>query len=84
VTYRVFHIFLIIPGVFNFWTDVQVLSVDESLAFGEGNIGKEGVKKFIEGHSCNEYCDDLGISEKTKSLNVVGAPPTRRRKRLIK
>ncbi|GET89158.1 myosin heavy chain kinase c-like protein [Leishmania tarentolae] len=54
-----------IQGVDDYYTDPQILSPDGE-GYGRGNLGKEGIQRFLESHRCNEVC------------RAVGLPPLRR------
>ena len=44
-----------IQGVDHYFTDPQIHSHDGK-SFGMGNIGMEGINKFLETHKCNSIC----------------------------
>lgn len=48
-----------IQGVDNNFTDPQVHS--ESSGYGLGNQGREGIRKFLNSHTCNGVCLALGL-----------------------
>eukprot|EP01012_Entosiphon_sulcatum_P019863 TRINITY_DN24822_c0_g1_i1.p1 TRINITY_DN24822_c0_g1~~TRINITY_DN24822_c0_g1_i1.p1 ORF type:complete len:624 (+),score=103.44 TRINITY_DN24822_c0_g1_i1:47-1873(+) len=46
----------------DFYTDPQIHSKDgHGLAFGAGNMGKQGFKLFFENHECNSLCQALKL-----------------------
>ncbi|KAG5476933.1 hypothetical protein LSCM1_05266 [Leishmania martiniquensis] len=49
-----------IQGVDDFYTDPQILSPDGE-GYGRGNLGKEGIRRFLESHRCNEVCRAIGL-----------------------
>ena len=60
-----------IQGVGDTWTDPQIHSHDQQ-GYGKGNMGQEGILKFLESHKCNEICRWLKLPStgKTKSSTV--------------
>ena len=50
-----------IQGVGDTWTDPQIHSSDGE-GYGKGNLGQEGIKKFLGAHKCNQICQWLGLS----------------------
>ncbi|KAL0215170.1 hypothetical protein P9112_007354 [Eukaryota sp. TZLM1-RC] len=64
-----------IQGVENIFTDPQIHSVAGN-DFGLGNLGKNGMKRFLESHQCNEICQYLelpliGTLQKDKNSTIV-------------
>merc|ERR1712045_520837 len=53
-----------IQGVGSFYTDPQIHSFDGE-GFGLGNLGREGLEKFLKTHKCNEVCGLLKLPEVT-------------------
>jgi len=53
-----------IQGVGSFYTDPQIHSFDGE-GFGLGNLGKEGVTKFLKTHECNQICKLLELPSVT-------------------
>jgi len=49
-----------IQGVGSFYTDPQIHSFDGE-GFGLGNLGKEGLTKFLKTHECNRICELLHL-----------------------
>mmetsp|Transcript_460 Transcript_460/g.950 ORF Transcript_460/g.950 Transcript_460/m.950 type:complete len:392 (+) Transcript_460:139-1314(+) len=49
-----------IQGVGLCYTDPQVHSLD-GYSFGQGNLGKTGILKFLRSHKCNALCASLGL-----------------------
>jgi len=49
-----------IQGVGSFYTDPQIHSFDGE-GFGLGNMGQEGLTKFLKTHECNDICRLLGL-----------------------
>jgi hypothetical protein len=49
-----------IQGVGDTWTDPQIHSHDGT-GYGKGNLGQEGIDKFLESHKCNKICQFLGL-----------------------
>eukprot|EP00961_Rhodomonas_salina_P287414 3883398-Rhodomonas_salina.1 len=49
-----------IQGVGNYYTDPQIHSHDGE-GFGMGNIGQDGIDKFLNTHKCNSICKLLGL-----------------------
>jgi len=49
-----------IQGVGSFYTDPQIHSFDGE-GFGLGNMGQDGLTKFLKTHNCNEICRLLGL-----------------------
>jgi len=47
-----------IQGVGEFYTDPQIHSAD-GRGFGMGNLGKDGINRFIQTHVCNSICRGL-------------------------
>jgi hypothetical protein len=50
-----------LQGVGDLWTDPQIHTVDKQ-RFGKGNLGMEGISKFLSAHRCNSICDFYGLS----------------------
>jgi len=50
-----------IQGVGDVWTDPQVHSYDQE-GYGKGNMGQEGMDKFLESHECNPICRYLKLT----------------------
>ena len=44
-----------IQGVGDTWTDPQIHSFNGE-GYGKGNMGNDGIQKFLESHKCNEIC----------------------------
>mmetsp|Transcript_16798 Transcript_16798/g.40491 ORF Transcript_16798/g.40491 Transcript_16798/m.40491 type:complete len:352 (+) Transcript_16798:203-1258(+) len=44
-----------IQGVSDCYTDPQIHSLDE-MSFGAGNMGADGIVKFLASHRCNQIC----------------------------
>jgi len=53
-----------IQGVGSFYTDPQIHSFDGE-GFGLGNMGQEGLTKFLKTHECNDICRLLGLPQVT-------------------
>jgi len=53
-----------IQGVGSFYTDPQIHSFDGE-GFGLGNMGQEGLTKFLKTHECNEICGLLRLPNVT-------------------
>jgi len=49
-----------IQGVGSFYTDPQIHSFDGE-GFGLGNMGQDGLTKFLKTHNCNDICRLLGL-----------------------
>jgi len=49
-----------IQGVGSFYTDPQIHSFDGE-GFGLGNMGQEGLTKFLKTHECNQICHLLDL-----------------------
>lgn len=45
-----------LQGVGDLWTDPQIHTADKK-SFGKGNLGMEGINKFLAAHRCNSICD---------------------------
>ncbi|KAF0694645.1 Aste57867_14484 [Aphanomyces stellatus] len=58
-----------IQGVNDSYTDPQIHTAD-GRGFGIGNLGTEGMEKFLESHRCNAVCRWLGL----RSLNEQFKP----------
>ncbi|GET93553.1 myosin heavy chain kinase a-like protein [Leishmania tarentolae] len=58
-----------LQGVHDFLTDPQIHTVDGK-GLGMGNMGQEGIDKWIEKHECNEICRSLGLQP------LLGAVPS--------
>lgn len=53
-------------GVDNYFTDPQIHSHDGN-SFGMGNLGQEGIDRFLETHKCNSLCRQLGLETPQKN-----------------
>jgi len=68
------HRFIIvdIQGVGDVYTDPQMHSADDDGSgngpWGMGNLGKEGIDKFLETHRCNAVCRALGLKGTQQQL----------------
>ncbi|CAJ1038347.1 Alpha-kinase family, putative [Leishmania shawi] len=49
-----------LQGVNDFLTDPQI-HTEDGKGLGMGNMGQEGIDKWIEKHDCNEICRALGL-----------------------
>lgn len=59
-----------IQGVLDMYTDPQVHTADGE-GFGQGNLGKDGIHRFLATHRCNEICEYLGLRQpKTEKVEV--------------
>jgi len=54
-----------IQGVDDVYTDPQIHSNDGD-GFGKGNLGQEGINKFLQTHQCNAICRFLGLENINK------------------
>jgi hypothetical protein len=44
-------------------TDPQIHTDPQNAEYGMGNLGKEGIDKFFEGHRCSPLCKSLDLKE---------------------
>lgn len=51
-----------IQGVHDFFTDPQI-HTESGDGLGMGNMGMEGIEKWIEQHKCNDICRAVGLRE---------------------
>ena len=58
-----------IQGVGDLWTDPQIHSIKED-AYGKGNLGQQGIDKFLESHKCNEICRWLKLDASARVKRV--------------
>ncbi|CCW69885.1 unnamed protein product [Phytomonas sp. Hart1] len=49
-----------IQGVNDLFTDPQI-HTEDGKGLGMGNMGQDGIDKWIENHNCNESCQALGL-----------------------
>ena len=49
-----------LTGVDNYFTDPQIHSQDGK-SFGMGNLGQEGIDRFLMTHKCNSMCRKMGL-----------------------
>lgn len=49
-----------IQGVGNFYTDPQIHSFDGE-GFGSGNLGLDGLNRFLNSHACTSVCEELRL-----------------------
>jgi len=49
-----------IQGVGSFYTDPQIHSFDGE-GFGLGNLGQDGLARFLKTHECNQICSLVGL-----------------------
>lgn len=49
-----------LQGVNDFFTDPQIHSEDGK-GLGLGNMGLEGIDKWVGSHVCNDICKSLGL-----------------------
>eukprot|EP00241_Pyramimonas_parkeae_P022580 CAMPEP_0114320800 /NCGR_PEP_ID=MMETSP0059-20121206/26167_1 /TAXON_ID=36894 /ORGANISM="Pyramimonas parkeae, Strain CCMP726" /LENGTH=201 /DNA_ID=CAMNT_0001448297 /DNA_START=324 /DNA_END=927 /DNA_ORIENTATION=+ len=64
-----------IQGVADFYTDPQIHSVDAK-GFGLGNLGKDGIAKFLMTHKCRDECRRIGLVP-SKSIPLPSNPNAR-------
>eukprot|EP01060_Flectonema_neradi_P006363 TRINITY_DN14290_c0_g2_i1.p1 TRINITY_DN14290_c0_g2~~TRINITY_DN14290_c0_g2_i1.p1 ORF type:complete len:450 (+),score=65.52 TRINITY_DN14290_c0_g2_i1:54-1403(+) len=50
-----------LQGVGGMYTDPQIHSVDGGEEFGLGNLGSEGIRKWLATHKCGPLCTALGF-----------------------
>ncbi|KPI87323.1 myosin heavy chain kinase c-like protein [Leptomonas seymouri] len=63
-----------IQGVDDYYTDPQILSPDGE-GYGRGNLGRKGIRRFLESHKCNDVCRAVGLPPlRRNSKGVVTAP----------
>jgi myosin-heavy-chain kinase len=63
-----------IQGVDDYYTDPQILSPDGK-GYGRGNLGKKGIRRFLESHKCNDVCRAVGLPPlQRNSKGAVIAP----------
>lgn len=63
-----------IQGVDDYYTDPQILSPDGE-GYGRGNLGKKGIRRFLESHKCNDVCRAVGLPPlRCNSKGVMVAP----------
>ncbi|KPA79479.1 Myosin heavy chain kinase c-like protein [Leptomonas pyrrhocoris] len=63
-----------IQGVDDYYTDPQILSPDGE-GYGRGNLGKKGIRRFLESHKCNDVCRAVGLLPlRRNSKGAVVAP----------
>ncbi|CAG9584003.1 myosin heavy chain kinase a-like protein [Leishmania major strain Friedlin] len=58
-----------LQGVNDFFTDPQI-HTEDGKGLGMGNMGQEGIDKWIEKHECNDICRALGLQP------LLGAVPS--------
>ena len=58
-------------GVGKQWTDPQMHSMER--CYGHGDLGLEGIKRFVSSHECNRFRRRLCLSEKPSLLEVRGS-----------
>ncbi|KAG5503213.1 hypothetical protein GH5_04276 [Leishmania sp. Ghana 2012 LV757] len=63
-----------IQGVDDYYTDPQILSPDGE-GYGRGNLGKNGIRRFLESHRCNEVCRAVGLPPLQRDATGVVVPP---------
>ena len=63
-----------IQGVGDLWTDPQIHSTNLD-AYGKGNLGQEGIDKFLESHKCNEICRWLKLPPSAQVKHGWGGLP---------
>mmetsp|Transcript_14504 Transcript_14504/g.41383 ORF Transcript_14504/g.41383 Transcript_14504/m.41383 type:complete len:375 (-) Transcript_14504:59-1183(-) len=49
-----------IQGVGTFYTDPQIHTLD-GVGFGLGNLGRQGIHRFLRSHHHSQLCEDLGL-----------------------
>ncbi|KAG5500132.1 hypothetical protein JIQ42_04467 [Leishmania sp. Namibia] len=63
-----------IQGVDDYYTDPQILSPDGE-GYGRGNLGKNGIRRFLESHRCNEVCRAVSLPPLQRDATGVVVPP---------
>jgi len=61
-----------IQGVHDMYTDPQIHTLDGK-GFGQGNMGKGGIDKWIKTHVCNDICRYLGLCPVAGGPSAGGA-----------
>jgi len=56
-----------IQGVGTFYTDPQIHTFDGE-GFGAGNMGQEGIERWLRGHTHNLICEQLGLPSPDEGL----------------
>eukprot|EP00438_Fugacium_kawagutii_P033399 Skav210068 [mRNA] locus=scaffold485:150014:153359:+ [translate_table: standard] len=57
-----------IQGVGTFYTDPQIHTIDGE-GFGAGNLGNEGIRRFLRTHRHNLLCEQLGLPSPDEGLS---------------
>nr|CCC92539.1 unnamed protein product [Trypanosoma congolense IL3000] len=60
-----------LQGVNDLLTDPQI-HTEDGRGLGLGNMGMEGIEKFVSNHKCNEICEGMGLRPLT---GLVWGPP---------
>ena len=71
-----------IQGVADMYTDPQIHSLNpQTDGYGLGNLGIQGIDRFLGSHTCNHICRFLGLPARQSKLDAAGtvaAPAVRR------
>ncbi|EPY27063.1 myosin-heavy-chain kinase [Strigomonas culicis] len=59
-----------LQGVHDFLTDPQI-HTEDGKGLGMGNMGQEGIDKWMQKHKCNEICHALGLQSLSSGLSSV-------------
>lgn len=62
-----------LQGVKDFFTDPQI-HTEDGKGLGMGNMGQEGIDKWVQSHHCNEYCKVLKLDQRPQEQVVL--PPS--------
>ena len=65
-----------IQGVGDLYTDPQIHTIDGK-GFGKGNLGPEGIIKFLQTHQCNAICQHLRLDVVNPKPIVYGTRPAK-------
>eukprot|EP00468_Gymnochlora_sp_CCMP2014_P001509 CAMPEP_0167741652 /NCGR_PEP_ID=MMETSP0110_2-20121227/978_1 /TAXON_ID=629695 /ORGANISM="Gymnochlora sp., Strain CCMP2014" /LENGTH=253 /DNA_ID=CAMNT_0007625733 /DNA_START=368 /DNA_END=1129 /DNA_ORIENTATION=- len=66
-----------IQGVGDLYTDPQIHHISGE-GFGKGNLGVQGISKFLQNHRCNAICRYLKLPQLNAKVADIGTIPTTR------
>merc|ERR1719210_2000888 len=70
-----------IQGVGTFYTDPQIHTFN-GVGFGLGNLGREGIHRFLRNHRPNQLCEQLGLPSPDLGHDPDGSDEQRAQNRL--
>jgi len=61
-----------VQGVGDLYTDPQIHTTDGK-GFGQGNMGRAGIDKYLQSHTCNDICRMMGLRPLRPGVSISSA-----------